>query len=167
MKKTSIIIAILALIFNLTATDGGKDIVIVKPVLAPTSRFGAKVPETAKDFPLLRILPRNSNDIAPEMPKNEGDHQPIYVKNNNNHDVGHDIHKRNKREVLELAEGRIAQPVGVRSRDQTVIIVPNTYSGTCHILPMIPAEALRWSSAKHQDTVIYPGVSKYCQQTQW
>ncbi|KAI8438195.1 hypothetical protein MSG28_010814 [Choristoneura fumiferana] len=89
------------------------------------------------------------------------------VENNNNHDVGHDIHKRNKREVLELAEGRIAQPVGVRSRDQTVIIVPNTYSGTCHILPMIPAEALRWSSAKHQDTVIYPGVSKYCQQTQW
>lgn len=80
MKKTSTIIAILALIYNLTAIEGGNDIVIVKPVLAPTSRFGAKVPETAKDFPLLMILAHSSNDIAPEVPKDEGDHLPIYVK---------------------------------------------------------------------------------------
>ncbi|XP_073957476.1 uncharacterized protein [Choristoneura fumiferana] len=70
------------------------------------------------------------------------------VENNNNHDVGHDIHKRNKREVLELAEGRIAQPVGVRSRDQTVIIVPNTYSGTTAYrnVPYSPYDSSRGTS---------------------
>lgn len=83
LKNEIKVIAFLLILANISSTElvtsKSDRVDLIFPVLAPPKNSRARVTETAKDYPVLRVL-ANNNDSYKDDSRRGDESEPIYVE---------------------------------------------------------------------------------------